>query len=258
MEKAHGWEYVRSKSNGRSKKPVASSSKSPSEPLTPFMTTPSSAGNHLSSPESNFMASPSVAPNHNFGFGGFGYTPGPSTEDLFDFNTRRESVTTAGSAMTYNSDFSPAQPMGSAFENALSPEEVQFHQALFDTNTFGGFSMPVQQPTPAMSVNHGYDNAFGTSMPSSSQHLSPHGQANLTLFTPHMDNMHFDEALGADDMNFGQDFQLFDNNTATTSTNVSNSSASWFPDMGTIGGQFDHFNFPNGGGFDDVFNNQHH
>jgi hypothetical protein len=258
MEKAHGWTYVRSKSNGRTKK-AGDSEHSPSEPLTPFMATPGSAVNQLSSPESNFMASPPV-PTHNYNFGGnFGYTPGPSSsEDLFDFNNlRRESVATTGSVMTFSSgsNFSPAQHMNSAFEDALSPENLNFDQGLFDGGfTTNDFTIPVQQPTPAMSLNNGCDNTFAGM---SGTHLSPTGQANLTLFTPQMDNAHFDEALG-DEMGFGQDFTLFDNGTAS---NINMPAASnWFPDMstGTIGGQFDHFNYANAtGGFDDVFGNQH-
>jgi len=269
MEKAHDWQYVRSKSNGRKKAAtVGSSNRTPSEqPLTPFIATPASAArNNFSSPESNFVASPSVQPENNIGFGGFGdfrYTPGPSTEDLFGYDTRRESVTTAGSAMTYSSGFSPAQPMGSAFEEALTPEDVQFNQNIFDNSNniplnFG--TAPMQQPTPALSVQ-GFDfNDLTTTFAPgpNNQHLSPNGQADITLYSPNMGDMHFDEAIGSgDDMGFGRDFQLFD---TASNTNLANAAAAnWFPDttFGNVGGQFDtNYNFPNGG-FDDAFNAGH-
>jgi uncharacterized C2H2 Zn-finger protein len=260
MEKAHGWTYVRSKSNGRTKKVGDSENHSPPElltPFTPFLTTPSPAVNTLSSPESNFMASPSV-PVNNFNFNNFGYTPGPSSsEDLFDFNNnlRRESISTTGSVMTFSSgsNFSPAQLMNSAFEEALAPDNLNYDQGLFDDSGLASnFGMPMQQPTPAMSVNHGCDNTFA-GIPGT-QHLSPTGQANMTLYTPQMDNAHFDEALG-DEMGFGQDFTLFDNTAPNNMTMPAVSN--WYPDMGTISGQFDQFNFPNSNGFDDVFGNQH-
>ncbi|KIW07654.1 uncharacterized protein PV09_01596 [Verruconis gallopava] len=254
MEKAHGWTYVRSKSNGRTKKPVASSvNQSPMESVPSFIATPSSAVNHLTSPESNFVPSPSVPVNHNFSFSNFGYTPGPSSsEDLFDFsNMRRQSVATTGSGVTFSSgsNFSPAQQhVNSAFEDALSPDNLTFDQGLFgaDANIADSFPMPMQQPTPAMSVNHDYSSLSGT------QHLSPAGHANMTLFTPQMDTMHFDEALG-DEMGFGQDFTLFD---ATCSSNMAIASGNLYPEMGTIGGQFGDFSFPNANNFDDVFSGQ--
>merc|ERR1711981_96897 len=230
MEKAHGWTYVRSKSNGRTKRPAGSDGLSPMEPLTPFMATPSSGVNNLTSPESNFMPSPAMPAGNNFpNFGFSTYTPGPSSsEDLFDFNApmRRESVATTGSAMTFSSgsNFSPApQQMHSAFDDALSPENLTFDQPLFNMNGMtNDFNMPVQQPTPAVSLNNGCDNTFAGMQ---NTHLSP--MENTT---------HFDEALG-NDMGFGQDFTLFD---APAPSNVSMPAATnWFPDtMGTIGGQF--------------------
>merc|ERR1711981_63881 len=144
MEKAHGWTYVRSKSNGRTKRPAGSDGLSPMESLTPFMATPSSGMNNLTSPESNFMPSPAMPAGNNFpNFGFSTYTPGPSSsEDLFDFNApmRRESVATTGSAMTFSS--------GSNF-------------------------------SPAPSLNNGCDNPFAGMQ---NTPLSPTGQANMTLF----------------------------------------------------------------------------
>jgi hypothetical protein len=257
MEKAHGWTYVRSKSNGRAKQAGGSENLSPMEPLTPFMATPSSGMNNLTSPESNFMPSPAM-PAANFNnFANFNYTPGPSSsEDLFDFNTgfRRESVATTGSAMTFSSgsNFSPAQPMNSAFEDALSPELNYIDQPLFTVDGLpNDFTMPVQQPTPAASINSGFDSGFDNSFAGmQGSHLSPNGQANMTLFTPQMDNTHFDEALGNDMNTFSGDFTLFD--PAPTNNMMPAANNQWYPDMGTIGGQFGDFTFTNtnNGGFD--------
>jgi hypothetical protein len=261
MEKAHNWQYVRSKSNGRKKAGTESSSsgRTPSEPLTPFIATPASVTHHnFSSPESPFLASPSVQPE-SAGFGGFGdyrYTPGPSTEDIFAYDTRRESVTTAGTGMTYSSGFSPDQHPGSAFEEALTPDDLQFnHGSLFDNSpaalNFG--NTPFQQPTPAMSVNHGFEytdsaNLGNTFANSSNQHLSPTAQPDLTLYSPHLDNIHFDEALGGN-LDLSSDFTLFDTMTPSNNHVANVSGQNWFQDMnfGSVGGQFDNFQFPSGG-----------
>jgi hypothetical protein len=249
MEKAHDWQYVRSKSNGRKKSENAgSSNRTSSEPLTPFMATPLSAThNNFSSPESPFMPSPSVQPNNDYGFNtGFSsYTPGPSSENLFTaYDTRRDSLTTAGSAMTYSSsNFSPAQPFNSAFEEAIcTPEDLQFNnQDFFNDTTMNFFSSaPAQQPTPAMSVNGEYDfNNLSTGLNTSAQqHLSTNALPNVTLYSPHLDNMHFDEALGGEEMGFGRDFTLFGNNNNTDLANAA--AANWFPETNfdNIGGQF--------------------
>lgn len=251
MEKAHNWQYVRSKSNGRKKNGEASGSHgTSSEPLTPFIQTPLSATHHnFSSPESPFLQSPSLQPESNFGgYGGYSYTPSASNENLFTaYDTRRESVTTAGSAMTYSSsNFSPAQGFNSAFEEALhTPEDVNFNDSIFDNTAMNFFApQPAQQPTPAISVNFDF-NDLNTGLGSTNtQYLSPAVIPNVTLYSPHLnDNMHFDEALGlnaGEDMGFGQDFTLFGGNSSTDMANVA--AQQWFPDtsnFGNIGGQFD-------------------
>ncbi|RDI89344.1 hypothetical protein Vi05172_g647 [Venturia inaequalis] len=251
MEKAHNWQYVRSKSNGRKKNGEASGSHgTSSEPLTPFIQTPLSATHHnFSSPESPFLQSPSLQPESNFGgYGGYSYTPSASNENLFTaYDTRRESVTTAGSAMTYSSsNFSPAQGFNSAFEEALhTPEDVNFNDSIFDNTAMNFFApQPAQQPTPAISVNFDF-NDLNTGLGSTNaQYLSPAVIPNATLYSPHLnDNMHFDEALGlnaGEDMGFGQDFTLFGGNSSTDMANVA--AQQWFPDtsnFGNIGGQFD-------------------
>ncbi|TID17000.1 metal ion binding [Venturia nashicola] len=251
MEKAHNWQYVRSKSNGRKKNGEASgSNRTSSEPLTPFIQTPLSATHHnFSSPESPFLQSPSMQPENNFGgYGGYSYTPSLSNENLFTaYDTRRESVTTAGSAMTYSSsNFSPAQGFDSAFEEALhTPEDVNFNDSIFDNTAMTFFAaQPAQQPTPAMSVNFDFNDLSTGLGSTNAQHLSPAAIPDVTLYSPHQnDNMHFDEALGVnagEDMGFGQDFTLFGGNASADMANVA--AQQWFPDtsnFGNIGGQFD-------------------
>ena len=159
MEKAHGWEYVRSKSNGKGKQNSAirlqrgSVSASPASalltPLTPILPSPSI--NSLSSAASrhNSMAPPlGVAGPSNYGTPGFAQ-PSPGFEGHFNFNFNdMNSVwpTPDMSDVDYRtsstSSHSGLQLDGAAFDDAYSPE-----QSLFDPNfDFNTFSL--QQPSP--------------------------------------------------------------------------------------------------------------
>ncbi|KAF2806706.1 uncharacterized protein BDZ99DRAFT_83997 [Mytilinidion resinicola] len=248
MEKAHGWEYVRSKSNGR-KKTTGGSERSPPTPLTPFMGTPMSS---LATPMTPFQQSPFEPMQNDFGgFNNFGFGTPALSHHSYQDEYRRNSTTTDGSAMTYSSGQSPTEP--NAFDNAVTPEEATInHNDIFGTalnalNT--NFSTGFQQPTPALST--GFDDfefarPFPVNTNTSVPHLSPNAQADVTLFSPHLNNMQIDEGfedgLGA----FGRptgDFPLFDDapNTAPTT-------GEWFPDLNQFGGQFDTT-------FDDIMGN---
>lgn len=240
MEKAHGWEYVRSKSNGRKKSQVNLTDRSPPTPLTPFLSTPQSVT--LSTPMTPFVPSPSVPLmdadfdySNPYGFG----TPAIGVNG-FQPDFRRDSVTTAGSVLTYSSGHSPTEP--TSFEDAVTPEDATInHNDVFshcnlNTNYTGVF----QQPTPALSTGFEYDSLQFpvTAGPSNMHHLSPSGQANMTLFSP---AMHLDEGFGEGiDTAFNPptgDFQLFgDCNPSNMDLSGTNG---FFPDINNFGGQFD-------------------
>ena len=246
MEKAHGWEYVRSKSNGRKKSSVGSNNRTPATPLTPFMTTPSSENNHLSTPETTFDPSPALRNDmeFNFNFTNFGsnFAPPPTADELYSWDdTRRDSTT------TYSTGFSSDQPNISSFDDAISPDDIKFNHNMLDGSTGFDFNLntaPLQQPTPALSVAQNFDTSPLSMMHNSAvagpsngvPHLSPNGQGDLTLYSPNMD-MPLDEGLGEMDMNyFRTDFTLFDTNSTFGNT----TSTSWVPDT----------NLDNFGGFD--------
>lgn len=232
MEKAHGWEYVRSKSNGRKKGPTTGSERSPPTPLTPF---PTSA---LTTPVTPFMASPSVPLMDNFDYSyGFG-TPALSVQGLLD-DYRRDSVTTDGSVFTYSSGTSPTEP--NSFDNAVTPEDTTINHAndLFNCGINNYTTATFQQPTPALST--GFENFDGLAFPINTNmttglHLSPTGQADVTLFSP---QMHIDEGFNEGMATFDRpsgDFTLFD---TTQPNNVNlNATADFFPDINQFGGQF--------------------
>lgn len=243
MEKAHGWEYVRSKSNGRKKSIVGSSNRTPATPLTPFMTTPASESNHLPTPDTPFEPSPMMSNDMDFNsafnfptnYGTSSITPAPTADELYAWDgDRRGSTTTAMTGTTYSTGFSPDQANISSFDDAISPNDVNFPNNVLDTSNdfnFGFTNPPMQQPTPALSAGQNFDispmSTHAVTGPSAAlPHLSPTGQGDVTLYSPHMD-MGLDEGLGGGmDMGFGGDFTLFPtNNNDFAATN-----ANWFND----------------------------
>lgn len=259
MEKAHGWEYVRSKSNGR-KKATSGSERSPQTPLTPYVNTPVSA---LATPMTPFAPSPSLQQYPDFEFGSYGYTPAMSIGD-FQEDYRRDSVTTAGSVMTYSSSHSPNEP--TSFEDAVTPEEPMInHNDVFSNNFNPTFNATnIQQPTPAMSV--GFD-AFDFTRPfpvntnvsnvAAVPHLSPGAQADVTLFSPHLGTMQIDEGFEDGLSTFGRpttDFTLFD--SSSNGGTMSATGVDWFPDLTQCGGQFEPFY--NEQNFDDMMGGFEH
>lgn len=240
MEKAHGWEYVRSKSNGRKKQPNGTGH-SPATPLTPFIGTPMSAT--MTTPITPFMPSPQVPLVNNFDYYGFG-TPAMSVQGYSD-DFRRDSTTTEGSHFTYSSGHSPVEP--TSFDDAVTPEDTTInHGDVFNNCNLGAnFNTGYQQPTPAMSA-FDYEplpftvnstvNTLNTGLP----HLSPMGQPDVTLYSP---DMIMDEGFGDMDTSMqafnrpSADFTLFDNSPPHQMP--LNNTASFFPDFDQVGGQFD-------------------
>lgn len=246
MEKAHGWEYVRSKSNGRKKSKPAGSDRSPPTPLTPFMGTPQSAG--LSTPITPFAHSPSVPLMDNFGFNQYGFgTPSLNTLNVngLPVDIRRDSVTTNGSALTYSSGHSPMEP--TSFEDAVTPEDSSInHNDIYNncgptlnTNLTGVY----QQHTPAMSTGFDFNPLQFpiTSGNNNVPQLSPSGQADMTLFSPQQ--MHLDEGFGDMDTMFSAptgDFDLYPN-SGSSNMPLMGGTSGFFPEMNNfgVGGQFD-------------------
>jgi hypothetical protein len=242
MEKAHNWTYVRSKSNGRNKNPMAGPSSvklTPSTPLTPRDATPLSGY----TPESNFTPSPWWPADNGFNFGE------QSTAEAFTgyetAGVRRDSTTTAATNFTFSSGFSPDQ-FPAAFDTAPPSENLNFNSPLFPTDgvnmDFGNFTTAFQQPTPAMSVAE-----LDFSMPQFTTggaeqsvqqdlHISPTGHGDVTLYSPAEVNLP-DEGYGDGFQLGGPDFLLFPGTPSAPTSNQTN----WFPEM--------HLN-PNGGNVD--------
>jgi hypothetical protein len=239
MEKAHGWEYVRSKSNGRKK--ASGDERSPSTPLTPFLGTPMSA--NLTTPITPFAPSPLQNDYDLYGYG----TPALSAQGFQD-EFRRDSVTTNGTHFTYSSGPSPIQP--TLFDDAVTPEDTTInHNDVFNNCTLGAnYSERFQQqPTPALSTTFDFEPFQFTSgsmamgsMANGITQLSPLAQPDVTLFSP---EMHMDEGFGDMDLSMNsftrptEDFTLFD--SMQPPNMLMSSTANFFPDYNLVGGQFD-------------------
>ncbi|KAF1836704.1 zinc finger transcription factor ace1 [Decorospora gaudefroyi] len=242
MEKAHGWEYVRSKSNGR-KKHDNRSDRSPATPLTPFIGTPMSAT--MTTPVTPFAPSPQLPMIENFDYYGFA-TPALSAHGFQD-DFRRDSVTTDGSHFTYSSGHSPLEP--TSFDDAVTPEDAAInHNDVYNSCNLGvNFNTGFQQPTPALSATYDCEPlAFAAnSAMNGVPHLSPMAQPDVTLYSPR--DMPMDEGFGDMDMSMGMgmptfgrpnaDFTLFD--PAPPGQMPLTNTGNFFPDFHQLGGQFD-------------------
>jgi len=240
MEKAHGWEYVRSKSNGKGRADnVArlqrgSVPQSPASamltPLTPIATSPSTQS--WSTSES--MPPPGVAGPSTFGstHGTPAFThPSPDFAGHFNmnFNFNDISMPLPTPEMSERRDSSISshsglQLDGSSFDDAISPENMTLDDFNFENVTF-------QQPSPASnadvsSLNSGTALRHNLSIESCfangshASHASPGAQLDQTLTSAELyRNMDVDEGYAADyAARANEDFTLFGgaNNASST------------------------------------------
>ena len=244
MEKAHGWDYVRSKNNGKGRAsvtrlPKGSVPQSPASimltPLTPIAPSPSmqswATGSASGSSHRDSMPPPTNAGPSNFGTPAFT----PEFADHFnsnypDFNmfpiTPAMSDDRRASCDTMGSSLSGRQLDGSAFDEGISPDDLTYNGF-----NFNDFQFP-QQVTPN-STAAGPSGISNANMP----HTSPGAQLDQT-FT-YDAAMNIDESYPAGDFSApGADFQLFGNQPATTTGGEmfpSLTEGSW----GRFGGHFD-------------------
>ncbi|KAF2277524.1 uncharacterized protein EI97DRAFT_374761 [Westerdykella ornata] len=272
MEKAHGWTYVRSKSNGRKKAPtVSSSTQSPPTPVSPFQSTPMSA---FPTPVTPFMVSPTMPlmqdSVYSYDFG----KPALSSNDHLGDYRRDSATTTDGSNFTYSSRHSSFEP--TAFENALTPEETMLNHGDLFNGMNGNFNNIVQQPTPSWGVAQFDDWSFpmnttatinqpnmtntstSNTLSAVAPQLSPTAQAHVTLYNP---SVNVDEGFMEDSFTFdlpGTDFTLFENMQPAGMTEAS--SANFFQDINQFTSQYDDSLYagPNDGiNLDDLMDSSH-
>lgn len=230
MEKAHGWDYVRSKNNGKGRASIthlphgsippspSASGSSAFTPLTPLAPSPhswasgsvsGSSSRHDSIPPPmagpSGYASPDFVDHFNFDFNnmasGWPMTPALSAD-------RRSSCDASSSS---NSGF---QLDGSAFDEGVTPEDLTNYAFNFNEYNFGPQHVTPDSSAACASSTDGFP------------HLSPGAQLDQT----------FTDAMNIDGGNYAGDFTLFGNNQqASGGGEMFPSLASW----GNFGNQYD-------------------
>ncbi|KAK4892505.1 hypothetical protein LTR27_008969 [Elasticomyces elasticus] len=247
MEKAHGWTYVRSKSNGKGRAsgsvvrlPRGSVPPSPHSsmltPLTPIA--PSPSAHSYSSRES--MPPPIGVPGpSNFGTPAFTH-PSPEFNDHFnmnfnfDYNDMSAFPTPALSddrRTSSASSYSGLQLDGSV---SVSPHEMNFGANNYNNFDFNNFTFqPASPQSGAGAPNHtlSVDSGFSSSH---APHTSPGAQLEQTFTAPNQyDPMNTDEGFNGDFTLFGGAAGASDGGQMFPSLPMEGSS--W----GNLGSQFD-------------------
>jgi hypothetical protein len=248
MEKAHGWEYVRSKSNGKGKAnsttrlPRGSIPPSPASamltPLTPIAPSPSTQSWSTSSVRES-MPPPGVPGPSNFGTPA-SYHPSPEFNGHFNMNFNFNDMSmplTPAISTDSRRDSSAASASGSAdtgpgayqLDGTSLDDDLDFSTAL---NGFNFGSWNFQQPSP----QSGPASSNAQLLHNMSEHTSPGAQLDQT-FT----SSNYYDAMNVDDYNHGpnEDFTLFGNAPPTSTggdmfPSLPAEGSSW----GNFGGQF--------------------
>ena len=211
MEKAHGWDYIRSKNNGKGRAsvtrlPKGSVPQSPASvmltPNTPILPSPSWGSASVSGSSRRESMPPPAAGPSNYGTPAFTH-PSPDFAGHFNMNFDFSNMDFSGFPITpaMSDDRRPScgtmsssglQLDGSAFDEGVSPDDLGYNGFNFNDFTFP------QQVTP---------NSTAAGPSSNVSHTSPGAQLDQT-FT--YDAMNVDESYG------GGDFTLFDGVPTTT------------------------------------------
>lgn len=232
MEKAHGWEYVRSKNNGKNRE--KQSNNGLPTPQTTSMRTPSSDGHTVNTPEEDDMelhpgwdATATYDHDHNqLDFPEYNHTP-----ELDMFGTTHQSL---------QLDYSPISELNNSVSSSHSPfiantlGQDQFSDNFQDFTGGVDFSLyenedlysaNVQLPTPNHEVFQRIDagQTFSTSgIPFGSDpvpHISPVGHGNTMLYTPKSlrdVDEGFEDFVPHNSHLNNADFQLFPSSTGGT------------------------------------------
>ncbi|KAK1451800.1 hypothetical protein CMEL01_06374 [Colletotrichum melonis] len=238
MEKAHGWQYVRTKTNGKKPSSVAGSV-AQSTPLLNQMPTPSTssaatppapldqaqqfnfndpllAPMHPIGPVGDFashidgMEFPSYISDEEFdqmvGQGGFdGQMDLEMSLSPSDHNTPATEISTGPYIYQDGPDFTVNEDIYGAHAQIPTPDRAVFAQKELD------MAFPIYQPVPACQPQI---------VPAqTAPHISPIGQGNAMLFTPNslaeVDEGFEDNYTGGGNEFCGNDFQLFPANNVT-------------------------------------------
>lgn len=213
MEKAHGWEYVRTKTNGGKKAGSKAGSITHQTPSMRGLPTP------ISNPPSIGMATPprEPLPFHSTSIDFPAYIPETTP---FDFNTLPQEIhMDPMDHMSYSPEYSPpADNPTPLTDPGLDASSVAFQDPSAATNyhwddIYSANQVQLQGPNFPRELAENFV-AFSEAEMCKTQmapHISPIGQGNAMLFTPHslaeVDDSFDDVAIA--DIRGGADFMLF-------------------------------------------------
>ncbi|TVY51405.1 Zinc finger transcription factor ace1 [Lachnellula cervina] len=239
MEKAHGWEYVRSKNNGknRSEHGAPTSNNGLPTPQTTNIQTPSSDGNHISTPDGDDF-------DMSIGYETSAWNDNQNHLNFPEYNSSDMDLFAPHQQLQL--DFSPVSDMnqsGSVSSNGQSPyiantlpgqDHFQDNFQDFNSNNVDFslfenedlYSANVQIPTPSHDIYQRAISGFETSgVPFAADpipHISPVGHGNTMLYTPtSMRDVDegFEDFVPANcnpQLGNSADFQLFPSSTGGT------------------------------------------
>ncbi|KAL1868701.1 hypothetical protein Daus18300_005835 [Diaporthe australafricana] len=200
MEKAHGWQYVRTKTNGGKNTNSKAGSVTHRTPQIQGLPTP------ISNPSIG-MATPPEERIHGIEF------PSYVPESEFDFNTLPQEIHL--DTMDY-SDYSPIDNATPLTDPGLDSSSITFQDASTTDYQWDDIYSANQAQVPAPTFNKELAQQFAAFSEAelckthAAPHISPIGQGNAMLFTPHS-LAEVDEGFDdiPVDINGGADFLLF-------------------------------------------------
>ncbi|KAF4625064.1 hypothetical protein G7Y89_g13102 [Cudoniella acicularis] len=235
MEKAHGWEYVRSKNNGKNREKPSGTNTTTGlpTPQTTNMQTPSSDGNSVATPEEDYnmentFDDPIMYDNQNhLNFPEYNpdmdmFAPGQQLQlDYSPISDVNQSGSSNGHS-PYSSHILPGQDhFQDNFQTFTNSNNVDF--SLFENEDL--YSANVQLPTPSHDVFQHLGGFETSGVPFGADpvpHISPIGHGNTMLYTPtsmrEVDEG-FEDFVPANcnpQLGGSSDFQLFPSSTGGT------------------------------------------
>jgi len=195
MEKAHGWEYVRSKNNGKNRE--KQSNNGLPTPQTTTARTPSIDGHAVNTPEEDDLEmSNSWDASTSYGQHHLDFPEYNQTSEIDMFGTAHQNL---------HLDYSPVSEMNHSASSSHSPfiantmGQDQFQDTFQDFSANGGdfplfenedlYSANVQLPTPNHEIfqrieTHPYNTSGIPYETNPVPHISPIGHGNTMLYTP--------------------------------------------------------------------------
>ncbi|KAI7787082.1 zinc finger transcription factor ace1 [Diaporthe eres] len=212
MEKAHGWQYVRTKTNGGKKTASKSGSVTHRTPQIQGLPTP------ISNPSVG-MATP---PEERLPYQSIEFPTYLPEAEPFNFNTLPQEIhLDTMDAMDY-SDYSPVDNATPITDPGLDNSSITFQDASTTDYQWDDIYSANQAQVPAPTFNKELAMQFAAFSEAElcktqvAPHISPIGQGNAMLYTPHsladVDESFDDIPVG---MNGGADFLLFPPTTET-------------------------------------------